>query len=150
MRFTTTLLTRSTMADLDPSIVEYLQGHRTGVLATQRFRGAPQMTLIAYHFDGEDIAISTRAPTQKAKNLSKRPEASLAVIDGQRQLIVYGTVDIVRDEADVLRLHQQRIRQIALRQETDEELAQRLRREERVVLLLRPDRSFPATMTPRA
>jgi len=137
------------MAETDPTIVEYLQGHRTGVLATQRLRGAPQMTLIAYHFDGTDLAISTRAPTQKAKNLTKRPEASLAVIDGQRQLIVYGSVDIVRDEADVLRLHKERIRPIALRQESDDELAERLKREERVILLLKPDKFFPATMAPR-
>jgi PPOX class probable F420-dependent enzyme len=134
------------VAETPPSIAEYLSGHRTGVLATQRLRGAPQMTLIAYHFDGADLAISTRAPTQKAKNLSKRPEASLAVIDGQRQLIVYGSVDIVRDEAEVLRLHQERIRRIALRQESDEELAERLRREERVVLLLKPAHYFPATL----
>jgi PPOX class probable F420-dependent enzyme len=137
------------MTDAPPSIIEYLQGHRTGVLATQRARGAPQMTLIAYHFDGNDIAISTRAPTQKAKNLSRRPEASLAVIDGQRQLIVYGTADIVRDAAEVLRLHQERIRRIALRQETDEELAERLIREDRVVLILRPDKYFPATLEGR-
>jgi PPOX class probable F420-dependent enzyme len=137
------------MTEIDSSLAEYLQAHRTGVLATQRLRSAPQMTLIAYHFDGNDIAISTRAPTQKAKNLSKRPEASLAVIDGQRQLIVYGTVDIVRDEAEVLRLHQGRIRRIALRQETDEELAERLKQEQRVVLLLKPARYFPATLAGR-
>jgi PPOX class probable F420-dependent enzyme len=134
---------------MESSIVEYLQGHRTGVLATQRFRGAPQQTLIAYHFDGEDIAVSTRAPTQKAKNLSKRPEASLAIIDGQRQLIVYGTVVVVRDEAEVLRLHRERIRRIALRQETDEELAERLVREERVILLLKPEKFFPPTLAGR-
>jgi nitroimidazol reductase NimA-like FMN-containing flavoprotein (pyridoxamine 5'-phosphate oxidase superfamily) len=133
----------------DESIVEYLRGHRTGVLATQRFRGAPQLTLIAYHYNGEDIAISTRAPTQKAKNLSKRPEASLAIIDGQRQLIVYGTVEIAREEAEVLRLHQERIRQISLRQESDAELAERLRREERVILLLKPESYFPATLAGR-
>jgi len=137
------------MPETPPSIAEYLQGHRTGVLATQRARGAPQMTLIAYHFDGNDLAISTRAPTQKAKNLTKRPEASLAVIDGQRQLIVYGAVDIVRDEAEVLRQHKERIRPIALRQETDEELAERLKREERVILLLKPATYFPATLEAR-
>ncbi len=137
------------MAEIPESIVEYLQGHRTGVLATQRLRGAPQMTLIAYHFDGDDLAISTRGPTQKAKNLSKRPEASLAVIDGQRQLIVYGTVEIVREESEVLRLHQERIRRIALREETDEALAERLQREERVVLLLKPGTFFPATLEGR-
>ncbi len=48
----------------------------------------------------------------------------------------------MRDEAEVLRLHRERIRQIALRQETDEELAERLKREERVVLILAPSRFF--------
>jgi PPOX class probable F420-dependent enzyme len=135
------------MPDIHPSVAEYLQGHRTAVIATQRKAGAPQLTLIAYHFDGETLAISTRAPTQKAKNISRRPEVSLAVIDGQRQLIVYGTCEIVRDEAEVLRLHKERIRRIAMRQETDEELAERLKREERVTLIVTPTSFFPATLT---
>jgi PPOX class probable F420-dependent enzyme len=129
-----------------PSLAEYLSGHRTGVIATNRKAGAPQLTLIAYHFDGDTLAISTRGPTQKAKNLKRRPDASLAVIDGQKQLIVYGTVQVVEDEAEVLRLHQQRIRPIALRQETDEELKARLIREERVILLLTPTSFFPTEM----
>ncbi len=129
-----------------PFIAEYLTGHRTGVLATSRKAGAPQLTLIAYHFDGETLAISTRGPTQKAKNLKRRPEASLAVIDGQRQLIIYGTVQVIEDEAEVLRLHQERIRRIAQRQETDDELRERLLREARVVLLLTPEHFYPATL----
>jgi PPOX class probable F420-dependent enzyme len=131
---------------IDAGIAEYLSGHRTGVLATSRKAGAPQLTLIAYHFDGTDLAISTRGPTQKAKNLKRRPEASLAVIDGQRQLIVYGTVRVIEDEAKVLRLHQERIRRIALRPETDEELTARLLREERVVLIMTPDKFYPTEM----
>lgn len=133
-------------AQVTPGIVLYLQGHRTGVLATQKKSGAPQLTLIAYHFDGANFAISTRAPTQKAKNISVRPEVSLAVIDGQKQLIVYGAATVVRDEAEVLRLHRERIREIAPRQETDDELAERLTREERVVLLLTPRSFFPPNL----
>jgi PPOX class probable F420-dependent enzyme len=128
-------------------IAEYLTSHRTGVLATSKKSGAPQLTLIAYHFDGTNFAISTRAPTQKAKNIARRPEVSLAVIDGQRQLIVYGEAIIVRDEAEVRRLHRERIRQIALRQETDAELAERLHREERVVILITPRSFYPASMS---
>jgi PPOX class probable F420-dependent enzyme len=134
------------MSEISPTIVTYLQAHRTGVLATQKKSGAPQLTLIAYHFDGADLAISTRAPTQKAKNISVRPEVSLAVIDGREQLIVYGAASVVRDEAEVLRLHRERIRQIALREETDDELAERLKREERVVLLLEPRSFFPPNL----
>ena len=116
------------------------------MLATQRRAGAAQLTLIAYQFDGETLAISTRGPSQKAKNLRRRPEASMAIIDGARQLIVYGTVGVVEDEADVLRVHSERIRRIAQREETDDELKQRLLREERVVLVLTPDRFYPASM----
>jgi PPOX class probable F420-dependent enzyme len=134
------------MTNLDASIVEYLRGHRTGVLATSKKSGAPQLTLIAYHFDGSTLAISTRAPTQKAKNISVRPEVSLAVIDGSKQLIVYGGARVVRQEAEVLRLHRDRIRQIALRKETDAELEERLKREERVVILLTPRSFYPPTL----
>ena len=137
------------MNQIDPSIVQYLENHRTGVLATQKRSGAPQQTLIAYHFDGNDIAISTRAPTLKAKNILKRADVSLAVIDGQAQLIVYGAATVIQDPETVYRLHRERIRQIAMRAESDEELAQRLRREERVVLILKPSSFFPTTMVRR-
>jgi PPOX class probable F420-dependent enzyme len=134
------------MADVDKGIAGYITGHRTGVLATSRRAGAAQLTLIAYHFDGANFAISTRAPTQKAKNLRRRPETSMAIIDGQRQLIVYGNVAIVDDEAEVLRLHRERIRRIAVREESDDDLKARLIREERVVLVLTPERFYPASM----
>ena len=131
---------------IDKGISDYITGHRTGVLATSRKTGAAQLTLIAYHFDGETFAISTRAPTQKAKNLQRRPEASMAIIDGQKQLIVYGNVAIVDDEAEVLRLHRERIKRIALREESDDDLKARLVREERVVLVFTPGRFYPASM----
>jgi hypothetical protein len=131
------------MADIDKGIADYITGHRTGVLATQRRAGAAQLTLIAYQFDGETLAISTRGPSQKAKNLRRRPEA---IIDGQRQLIVYGNVAIVDDEAEVLRLHRERIKRIALREEADDDLKARLIREERVLLVLTPERFYPASM----
>ncbi len=134
------------MHQIESSIAEYLEGHRTGVLATSRRSGAPQQTLIAYHFDGNDLAISTRGPSQKAKNLVRRPNASLAVTDGQRQLIVTGSTQVVSDPDEVFRLHAERIRQIALRQESDSELAERLRREERVVLILTPERFYPPAL----
>lgn len=136
------------MAELqiDPTVVQYLQNHRSGVLATAKRSGAPQQTLISYHFDGNDIAISTRAPTQKAKNIAKRPDVSLAIIDGPAQLIVYGAASVVTNPESVYRLHRERLSQVSQRNESDEELAQRLQREERVVLLLQPASFYPTTM----
>ena len=134
------------MPDLHPTVAEYLKGHRTAVLATNRKAGAPQQTLIAYHFDGNDIAISVRGFSQKAKNLRRRPDASLAVIDGQRQLIVSGIITVIEDPDEVLRVNKERMRQISTRNESDEDLAARLRNEQRVVLLLSPERVYPQTM----
>jgi PPOX class probable F420-dependent enzyme len=132
--------------DTETSLIEYLQAHRTGVLATTNRNGRPQQTLIAYQFDGRDMVISTRAPTLKAKNISKRPDVSLAVIDGQRQVVVYGKARIIRDFDEVLRINQERLRKIALRAETDDELADRLKREERVVIVLTPEHYFPPAL----
>jgi hypothetical protein len=39
------------------------------------------------------------------------------------------------------------MRQISTRQETDDELADRLRREERVILRLVPERFYPTSMS---
>lgn len=132
--------------NIDPSVVQFLEGHRQGVLATLRFKGPPQQTLIAYHFDGTNFAISTRAATQKAKNLRRRPDASMAVTDGGAQCIVTGTIQVVDDPERVYQLHRDRIRQVAQRAETDEQLVERLKREERVVLLLEPSGFYPTTM----
>lgn len=133
-------------AATDASIIEYLKGHRTGVLATSKRDGRPQQTLIAYQFDGKDLAISTRAPTEKAKNIRRRPDVSLAVIDGQSQVIVYGKARVIRDPDKVFALHRDRIRQIGLRQENDAALRERLQREERVVLILTPEKCYPSTL----
>ena len=131
---------------IDPGIAKYLSSHRIGVLATNRKSGPPQQTLIAYQFDGNNIAISVRGFSQKAKNLMRRPDASLAVIDGSTQLIVSGAVTLISDEAEVLKLNKDRMRQISTRAESDEDLAARLLKEERVILLLSPDRLYPSSM----
>jgi PPOX class probable F420-dependent enzyme len=130
------------MTEISAAIDAYLHNHRTGVLATSGTR-APQQTLVAYHFDGKDILISVRGFSQKAKNLRRNPEASLAVIDGTTQLIVRGRISMIDDSDEVLRLNQQRMRLISTRDETDEEMAQRLRDEQRVILRLIPERFHP-------
>ena len=135
------------MAEDGAGISEYLNSHRVAVLATSRKAGAPQLTLIAYQYDSNDFAISVRGFSQKAKNLRRSPDASLAVVDGSQQLIVYGRVEIIEDEAEVLRLNQERMRQISTRNETDDELKQRLLDEQRVILLLKPERYYPPSLS---
>jgi len=130
---------------IDSSLAEYLQGHRAGILATTNRSGTPQQTLIGYRFDGNDIAISTRATSLKAKNVSKRPGVSLAITDGRSQLIVYGKAEIVRELDAVFALHRGR-GLLGDRQTSDAEFQELLESEKRVVLVLRPEKFYPATM----
>ncbi len=78
---------------------EFLKSHRLGVLATGRKDGSPQQALIAYNYDGNDIAISTSDDSAKAKNVVKRGQVSLLVTDGPKAVTVYGTARIVRGSA---------------------------------------------------
>ena len=127
-------------------LLDYIRSHRNAVLATNRKQGAPQLTLISYDYDGSDFAISTRGGNVKTNNITRRPDVALAVIDGGQQLIVYGKARVVRDQDEVFQIHRDRIRRGATRQESDDELAQRLQREGRVVVVVEPESYFPQTL----
>jgi PPOX class probable F420-dependent enzyme len=87
---------------------EFLKSHRLGVLATSRRSGAPQVSIIAYNYDGNDVVISTGDQSAKYRNANKRPEVSLIVTDGPKAVTVYGKAEIVRGE-DAESLRDQRL-----------------------------------------
>ena len=95
-------------AQLNDLQSDFLKSHRLGVLATSRRDGAPQVSIIAYNYDGKDVVISTGDQAAKYKNASKRPAVSLIVTDGPKAVTVYGTAEIVRG-ADAESLREQRL-----------------------------------------
>jgi PPOX class probable F420-dependent enzyme len=138
------------VTEAHPSVAEYLKSHRTGVLATQRKNGPPQQVLINYNYDGHDIVMSTRGPSVKVQNALRRPGVSLAVVDDSgNQVVVSGRADVITGFDNVLRVYRQRLSAGNTRGESDEQLQERLKREDRVILRITPERYFPATFTPR-
>jgi len=117
---------------------EFLISHRLGVLATGKRDGSPQVSIIAYNYDGSDIVISTGVQSAKYKNAVKRPAVSLIVTDGPKAVTVYGEAAIVRgDEAEQLReqrLQAPRPANAPARAMPD--------RGERVIIRFRPERVF--------
>jgi PPOX class probable F420-dependent enzyme len=81
---------RKTYQELRALAEEFLKERRLGVLATGRRDGSPQLTIVAYRFDGKEVVINTGSETAKVKNIRKRPKISLAVTDGPRCVVVYG------------------------------------------------------------
>jgi nitroimidazol reductase NimA-like FMN-containing flavoprotein (pyridoxamine 5'-phosphate oxidase superfamily) len=100
--------------------------------------------MISYQYDGQNFVINTRGDSQKAKNLSRRPEVTLAIVDGGQQLIVYGRAQIVRDTEQVARLNLEWLNLGREHPWTDDaELRARIEREGRVALIVTPERYFP-------
>jgi PPOX class probable F420-dependent enzyme len=135
----------------DPSIVEYLKNHGLGILATVNRNGTPQQTLIGYRWDGQNVVISATADRLKVKNASKRPAVSMAVVDERDQVIVYGKAWIERDPARVLDLHRAHHLQGAQQvPDKEQEFAEQLIREGRVVMVITPERFYPERLRRRA
>ena len=127
------------MNQADPIALDFLRSHRLGALATGGRNGAPQQTIIAYNFDGEDIVISTGADSVKTRNLRRRPLASLLVSDGPKAVVVFGPTRIATgDEAEQLRLT--RLQPPRPAGEVPARTAPRPQVAERVTIILKPER----------
>jgi PPOX class probable F420-dependent enzyme len=92
------------MSEVTPEITQFLQGHRLCVFATGRKDGSPQQSYIGYQFDGRQFLLGGQESSFKMKNLRRNPGCSLAVTDGRGFLLVYGTAELVEDEAEMARL----------------------------------------------
>jgi PPOX class probable F420-dependent enzyme len=128
---------------MTPDQDSYLREHHQGVLATGRKDGSPQASLIMYDFDGTDIAISVTSDRAKYVNAVRQPRVSMVVVDGHKQLILYGTATGVDADPDRLELTK-RIRASMGRPAEDDDatLSAQLDEAKRVILRITPDRVF--------
>lgn len=76
----------------------YLAEHTLAVLATGRRDGTPQLSMVSYHFDGADVAISVQRRSAKWRNARRLPSVTLLVPDGRTQLVIEGRVELVEGD----------------------------------------------------
>ncbi|MEM9134675.1 MAG: pyridoxamine 5'-phosphate oxidase family protein [Actinomycetota bacterium] len=69
------------MPDVAPDADAFLGDHLWGVLTTIRASGGPQVSMVAYDWDGTDLVISCRSSAAKFVNASQRPDVALSVSD---------------------------------------------------------------------
>ena len=77
--------------DLGPTEHEYLRDHVWGLLATGRRNGSPQVSMVAYDWDGNDLVISCRSQTAKYINATRNENVVFSVPDDLDNLTVTGT-----------------------------------------------------------
>ena len=121
---------------------DYLRQHRWALLSTARANGSPQVSMLAYHFDGTDIVLSCRRASAKFVNAARDPRVVLTVADDRRYLAVAGTAEVVTDGP---RLQELTLRVLASLEPGDAAALQRdvdggLERVGRAILRIVPDR----------
>ena len=67
--------------EISPEADEYLRERLWGLLATSRTSGAPQVSMVAYDWNGEDLVISCRRSAAKFVNASRRADVVFSVAD---------------------------------------------------------------------
>lgn len=121
---------------------QFLADHTLAVLGTGRRDGSPQLSTVYYNWDGEQIYVSVTTDRAKWKNAVRQPNVALVVLDGRKQLIVYGTAHGITDPDERDR------HAIALRERRGQAVEDReaFRRQQdadhRVILAITPERAY--------
>ena len=119
------------MNELTGPMREFLMEKRFAVLATINANGTPQLTVMWYLLEGDEIVFNTKRGRQKQRNLSRDPRVSFVVEDAYRFVRVTGRVIEVPDPET----GQRDIHRLAVRYQGESSAAEameRFRREERV------------------
>ena len=90
----------------EEEVTRFLQEQRLGVFATGRKDGSPQQSYIGYQYDGKQFLLGGQATSFKMKNLKRNPGCSLLVTAGRGFVLVYGTAELVDDEAEMAKLQE--------------------------------------------
>ena len=131
------------------SVIDFINEHRLAVMATQRKSGPPQLTMINYLFDGEHYLVTVRGYSVKAKHLRRRPELSMAIVDGRQQVIVYGTAALIEDIDEVVKIAPKLRQHAGMPPQSEEETRAWAEREDRVIIVVTPTSYYYPTAMPQ-
>lgn len=88
------------MAVLTAEQEAFLKEHRLAVLGTGKKDGSPQLSTIMYLVEGDRIVLGVSNDRAKWFNAKRQPKVALLVLDGRKQLIVYGTAECIAGEPE--------------------------------------------------
>jgi len=127
---------------MEPEQEQFLHKHRFGVLTTIKKSGAPQATPVYYLYEDGKLLISANKWKHKTRNIQRDPRVTLCVLDEQpthHYLQVSGRA--VGTEEDLVETSTRIFRRF--RSEIREDFPQWLKEQQRIVLVLTPERVAP-------
>ena len=134
------------MAVLTPEQETFLKEHRLAVLGTGKKDGSPQLSTIMYRVDEGKIVLGVSNDRAKWFNAKRQPKVSLLLLDGRKQLIVYGTAECIGGEPERAAITR-RIRKavgtnIPPDDMSDEDYGKQLDEQKRVIIRITPTQAF--------
>lgn len=128
------------MASLTEKARAFLNEKRFAILATINQDGTVQQTTMWYLLEGDTIVMNTRVGRLKEHNLRRDPRISICLEDGYNYLTLSGKAELIDDPE----IAQRDIHRLASRyhgaEQADKQVAEQFSKEQRVTLLLKPDR----------
>ncbi len=123
------------------AIEAFLAEPRNAMVGAIRRDGRPQMTPNWFHWDGSRFYVSTTKRRRKFENFSRDPRVQLAIDDatGFRTVLIDGTVEL-RDDHETVFEQFKAIRAKHGREQDDAAFLAELKRDERVLLIITPDK----------
>ncbi len=76
----------------------FLADQRYAVVATVNPDGSPHQAVTWYLVEGDEVVINSAEGRRWPANLRRDPRVSIAVEDGERNVVLRGTVELVDDE----------------------------------------------------
>jgi PPOX class probable F420-dependent enzyme len=127
---------------------EFVREHRTAILGYPRKHDGPAMSIVYYVLEDEEILVSTMAGRAKAKAVERSPKVSLCVLDEQwppSYLQVYCDATVDTEFGRVVEVMMSIAGVMAgnpMPEDVRPMVEEGARREQRVVLRLRPYATF--------
>ena len=132
------------MISAEPTWDEFLRSHRWAVLTTLRASGSPVSAVVAYAVDGDELVVSTPAPTFRHDSIVRDERVNLCALTDQEPfnfVAVEGRCDIER--TDLVRATRLVFKAIeGTGYEEPEDLPGWLAEQQRVILRIKPTRVY--------
>ena len=131
---------------LDAEQIAFLEARKWAVLGTGRGDGSPQLSTVAYVWDGQAIVVSVKSHTAKWKNAKRQPRVCLVVNEDRKQLVVYGEAECIDADPERLELTLAVLRILTgdaeLGREDPSSFVPMFDEQQRTVLRIRPTAAF--------
>ena len=121
----------------------FLRARKWAVLATGRRDGSPQVSTVAFDWDGKHLLVSVKSDTAKWHNAKRQPRVALLVHEERKQLVIYGRAEAIDQDPERAELSLPVFRKVMGKAVPEgEAFVRHLDEQKRTILRIIPEKAF--------